>query len=137
MEQSRAAVTGCHMFVSEFVSLSSDLNSGALGTGECSVARRVVARHGARRRTLSSAPKSVFGGRAAIRPVKNQEQAAGIGFAVCRSYFVSRFCPGRQPCRAHQNHYVDLDHFSPTFGRRALTYTLRWVVHPCPLSIIA
>ena len=52
-EKSTSAVTGRHMFVSMLVSLSSDLDSGAVGGGECSVARLVVTRHGARCRVLS------------------------------------------------------------------------------------
>ena len=51
--------------LSELVSSSSDLNSGAVGKTACSVACRVVSRHGARWRALSSARKSVFGSKAA------------------------------------------------------------------------
>ena len=67
MEQSRSAVTGRHTFVSELVSLSSDLTSGAVGKTACSIPRRVVSRHSARWRTLSDAQRSDFVGRAAIR----------------------------------------------------------------------
>ena len=66
LEQSRPAVTGRPMFVFVWVSRSNDLNSGAVGTGECSVARRVVVRHGACWPSLSGAQKSVFEGTAAI-----------------------------------------------------------------------
>ena len=59
------------MFLSELVSLSSDLSSGAVGTGERSVARRVAHRLFARWRALSGAQKSVFEGRAALGTREN------------------------------------------------------------------